>query len=74
MVPAEAILAEDTEEAVFVIDEGVARRRPVTTGLNSDGRIEVLSGLSPGERVVVVGQSGLKDGSPVNVRGPAQEI
>lgn len=74
MVPAEAVLAEDMEEAVFVIDEGIARRREVTTGLNSDGRIEVLSGLSPGERVVVVGQNGLKDGSPVNVRGPVQEI
>ena len=74
MVPAEAVLAEDMEEAVFVIDEGIARRRPVTTGLNSDGRIEVLSGLSAGESVVIVGQTGLKDGSPVNVRGPAQEI
>jgi len=74
MVPAEAVLAEDMEEAVFVIDEGIARRRPVTTGLNSDGRIEVLSGLSAGESVVIVGQAGLKDGSPVNVRGPAQEI
>ena len=74
MVPAEAVLAEDMEEAVFVIDEGVARRRPVTTGLSSDGRIEVLSGLSAGESVVVVGQNGLKDGSPVNVRGPAQAI
>jgi membrane fusion protein (multidrug efflux system) len=73
-VPSEAVLAEDMETAVFVVDEGVARRRTVTTGLNSEGRIEVLSGLTPGESVVVVGHGGLKDGSAVSVRGPVQEI
>ncbi len=37
---------------VFVDDHGTARRRAVRTGLSSDSHIEILDGLSAGERVV----------------------
>lgn len=74
LVPSVAVLDEDSEAAVFVVDEGQARRRRVTTGLRTDGRTEVLSGLSAGERIVVVGQSGLREGAPVTIDASAGEI
>lgn len=74
LVPSVAVLDEDMEAAVFVLDEGLARRRLVTTGLQVDGRTEVLSGLSPGEQVIVVGQGGLKEGAPVTIEASAREI
>ncbi len=74
MVPEDALLAEDAETAVFVVDGRIAHRRTVATGLTSDGRIEILSGLTAGESVVVVGQGGLSDGAAVNPRPVRQEI
>ena len=40
-------------------------RRRIETGIESDGQVEVLSGLSGDEQIVVVGQSTLRDGSKV---------
>ncbi len=53
---------------VFVVDGGIARARPVETGLSDERRIELLSGVGPEERVVVApfrALDELKDGSPV---------
>ncbi len=49
--------------------DGCAHRREVTLGLTGDGQTEVLSGLQPGERVVVAGASLLSDGARVRVVG-----
>lgn len=74
-IPAEALLDDDQAgAAVFVVDEGLAKRREVVTGILFDGRIQVLSGLAAGDQVIVVGQAGVRDGAPVSVRGPAKEI
>lgn len=74
LVPEEAILADDAQPAVFVIEDGVARRREVTTGLANGDRVEVTSGLEVTDRVIVVGQSGLRDGTPVTGEQPGQQI
>ena len=50
-----SILRKDLEEieGVFLLVDGVARFRPVRTGITGDMDIEVLDGLAPGEEVVV---------------------
>ncbi len=53
---------------VFIVEGGVARARPVETGLSDERRIEILEGLGPEDRVVVApfrALDELKDGSPV---------
>jgi membrane fusion protein (multidrug efflux system) len=65
LVPASAVLAEDAQPAVFVLENGIARRREVTTGLASGEKIEVTSGLQGTEQVIVVGQEAVRDGTPV---------
>ena len=40
-------------------------RRIVETGIASDGQVEILNGLEDNEEIVVVGHSGLRDGSKV---------
>ncbi|MFN2441537.1 MAG: efflux RND transporter periplasmic adaptor subunit [Thermoanaerobaculia bacterium] len=67
VVPKEAVLRELQESHVFIALAGVAKRRPVTLGLEEGGRVEILTGLRPGESVIVAGQGGLKDGSPIRV-------
>ena len=67
LVSAAAVQGAGTQEFVFVVQEDRAVRRPVTTGLTSRGRVEVLEHLEPGEMVVVSGQNLLRDGAPVRV-------
>lgn len=65
LVPREAVVRELQATHVFVAEDGKARKRSVTLGLEENGRFETLSGLAAGERVVVAGQGGLDDGDPL---------
>jgi HlyD family secretion protein len=38
---------------VFVAEDGIARARPVDTGLSDERRVEILAGLKPDDRVIV---------------------
>jgi membrane fusion protein (multidrug efflux system) len=69
LVPRVSIVDDSVETAVFIVEEGIAYRRVVDTGISRLGEIEVLSGLNGGEQVVVVGQTGLKDGAKVEIVG-----
>ena len=64
VVPQAAIL-ENTY--VFVAEGGKAVRRNVTLGIENTTMVEILDGLRDGEAVVVEGNYGLEDGSPVQV-------
>jgi membrane fusion protein (multidrug efflux system) len=65
LVPKSAIVEEDNEVVVYVVENGAALRRPVTTGIESSNMVEILDGLMPDEDVIVSGQTGLRDGSKV---------
>lgn len=65
VVPTEALIDEDNENAVYVVNNGEVVRRVVSTGIESDGRVEIVGGLDEDDVVVVVGHSGLRDGSKV---------
>jgi RND family efflux transporter MFP subunit len=67
-VPAAAVVERGQLQSVFVIEEGVARNRLVTTGRRQPNAVEVLSGLSAGEKVVSPIPASLADGSRVEVR------
>ena len=64
-VPAEAVVRHGQLEAVFVVVSGTARLRLVRTGRERDGRLEIASGLSGDEKVVVAGAADLVDGQRV---------
>lgn len=67
LVPRVAIVDDDVSDSVFVIINGKVERRSVITGYTSGDRVEILEGLTGDEEIVVVGQSGLRDGSRVEV-------
>lgn len=60
-----AVVRRGQIESVFVVEEGKARLRLVKTGRKMDGKVEVLSGLSGGESVVVRDAHLLQDGAAV---------
>ena len=61
----QAVNSRTKGKFVFIVDQGRAKSVPVKTGI-TDGRwIEITSGLSGGEEVVVVGKRKLLEGAPV---------
>jgi membrane fusion protein (multidrug efflux system) len=67
LVPKSAVIAEDAEAAVFVVQDSVAYRKLVKTGYVNGANIEVLEGLKAGEKIVTTGQGSLKDSSKVEI-------
>ena len=66
-VPRSAIVEDLGSASVFVVEDDVAESRPVETGYSNGGMVEVISGLGDDDRVVVIGQLGLKPDSRVSV-------
>jgi len=62
---------EDLRKVVFVVNDGVAHRREVKTGISDNTHIQILSGLKASEEVVVgsyrILSKELSDGDKVNV-------
>jgi cobalt-zinc-cadmium efflux system membrane fusion protein len=55
-VPSQAVLSDGAASAVVVaLGDGKFQRRTIEAGPERDGHVRVLSGLAPGERVVVDG-------------------
>ncbi len=52
---------------VFAVDNGLSKLKEVKTGINSDGRIEILKGLKIADTVIVVGQNIVRDGQKVKI-------
>ena len=67
-VPKAAVQTDNGSTIVFVLKDDRVERRAVRAGLETGDEVEVLSGLTPGERVVVDAPPQLKDGDRVKVR------
>jgi len=65
VIPPAALVSDNTSKAVFVVEQGTARKVSVTTDIDDGVWIEITSGLTGSEDVVVVGKSRLVDGKPV---------
>lgn len=67
-VPISALVQRGQMEMVFVVADGRAQMRLVKSGKRFGGEVELVSGVRPGERVVVEGAAGLVDGQPVEAK------
>lgn len=71
LVPRSAVLDQDGLKEVFVVEGGKTYLQYVKTGKGDGDRIEILSGLSGGETVVIHSDGRLENGTPVRVKGAA---
>jgi RND family efflux transporter MFP subunit len=67
-VPVSALIERGQLQSVFVVEDGMAHTRLVTTGRRAGDAVELLSGLNAGERIVAPLPPGLQDGARVEVR------
>ena len=66
--PASAVVQRGQMEIVFVVSDGKAQLRLVKTGKRIGDEVELVSGVSAGEKVVVEGATGLADGQPLTLK------
>jgi multidrug efflux system membrane fusion protein len=70
VVPEPAVVASERGFVAYVIDGNKARVRSLKLGIRTgDGGVEILSGVTPGEKVVVEGSDRLSDGMEVQIAG-----
>lgn len=68
VIPEAAVLRDASEQHVFVVENGVARRRNVTLGLEEGPRVEVTQGLRPGEMLVTAGQQKISQNQKIRIQ------
>lgn len=67
IIPKASIVGSMESPVVFVAQNGKAIKRTLIIGQSNDKQVEVLSGLSANEQVIVSGQLNLKDGDDINI-------
>jgi multidrug efflux system membrane fusion protein len=70
IVPAAAVQRGPQGSFVYLVKEGKAFVRPVTTGLSQGNDVSIDKGLASGDQVVVDGADKLTDGTKVDKRQP----
>lgn len=74
-VPATAIVpAEEGGSAVVTVSgSNTAHQKKVEVGVREGDKVQILSGVSPGDQVIVVGAIGLEDKSKVRIVKPGEK-
>jgi multidrug efflux pump subunit AcrA (membrane-fusion protein) len=71
VIPASTVMLQEgtNERYVFVVENGVAVRKPVTLGQRFDDRLEITGGdLNVGDALVTEGQARLNNGQQVEIK------
>lgn len=69
LVPKRAIAESNNQPYVWVVSGGIASRRQVTRGSERLDQVEVRSGLSAGDAVIINPPSGLQNSGLVRIKG-----
>jgi len=67
VIPKDIIMSRNRNQIVYVVEQGVASERIITTGLQNANSVEVRMGLLKGESIVVSGFETLRDQSRVRI-------
>jgi len=69
MIPEEAIVAQAGKTYVFVVKDNKVQRLAVELGQREVGKVELLSGVAAGDKIVTRGVQRLRDGGEVRLTG-----
>lgn len=75
VVPTEALLPSDEGGTVVMVAgaDSVAHQHKVRTGVRTPEKVQVVEGVSAGDRVVIAGGVGLQDGAKIRVAKPGED-
>ena len=66
-VPGNAVMVEQGERFVYVVEGNKAARRPIVTGIEQDRFVEIKEGLKEGDQVVTRGQEAIRENTTIRV-------
>ena len=67
MIPTEAVIPQQDSKSVWVVRNGRAHSVTVETGFRSDDMVEITSGLTKADTVIISGIMQIKEGSLLNI-------
>jgi len=67
VIPQDVILSKRRGKTVYIVEKSAAQRRVISTGLENEQLVEVLSGLKVGDRLVIKGFETLRNHSKVKI-------
>jgi membrane fusion protein, multidrug efflux system len=67
LIPKTAVVYENEFMNVYVVRDGVAHKIRLTPGFEDNVKVESLKDIEAGEKVIVVGQSGMRDKTKVKI-------
>ena len=73
LIPLEAVIPLEKGHIVYVVEDGQARQRRVQIGILTGSSVQIVSGLAPGDRLIVSGHRYVGPGKPVKVVNAATQ-
>ncbi len=67
LIPKTAIIYENEYMYVYIVRDGIAHKIRLTPGFADNEKVESLQDIEPGDKIIIIGQSGMKDKTPVTV-------
>ena len=67
LVPKTAVVYENEYKNVFVVRDSIAHKIRLDSGFENSQYIEAISNIREGDKVIVVGQAGMKDNTKVRI-------
>src|SRR3984885_9232376 len=74
IIPASAIIQGDQPSVMLVDSNNRARKQPIVLGMSGGNSQEVTSGLQPGDRIIIGGQSELQPGQKVTPQPAKRDL
>lgn len=71
ILPRDAVLTKNGEFYVYIVEGDIAKKTPVTTGIETGETIQITSDLPEGAQIVTRGQTYLSDGEQVSIANQA---
>lgn len=68
-IPASSVVKDGGDAYVWRVSNDRVERIAVSVGASRDGQVDVLSGIDPGELVVIEPGESLADGAPIKLKG-----
>ena len=69
VVDSDFIIEKNGDHIVYLVEDNKAVERLVKIGMETGDKVEILSGLEVGEKIIIKGQNFVKDGHKVKVLG-----
>lgn len=67
LVPVEAINADKDGDFLYVVENGVAVKKPIVCGISTDTYTEVLEGITEEDEIILISYTNLEEGMPVTI-------